>query len=66
FIDDNNVRINNRHDFVNDFSGDHIKAGVGFNAKIQDDLSLFGEVNYRSGSYIDDSVQANFGIRYNF
>lgn len=66
FIDDNKVRINNRHDFVNDFSGDHIKAGVGFNAKIQDDLSLFGEVNYRSGSYIDDSVQANFGIRYNF
>ncbi len=66
FIDDNKVRINNRHDFVNDFSGDHIKAGVGFNAKIQDDLSLFGEVNYRSGSYIDDSIQANFGIRYNF
>ncbi|MDG9730113.1 autotransporter outer membrane beta-barrel domain-containing protein [Ignatzschineria sp. RMDPL8A] len=66
FIDDNKVRINNRHNFVNDFSGDHIKAGVGFNAKIQDDLSLFGEVNYRSGSYIDDSVQANFGIRYNF
>ncbi len=66
FIDDNKVRINNRHDFVNDFSGDHIKAGVGFNAKIQDNLSLFGEVNYRSGSYIDDSVQANFGIRYNF
>ncbi len=66
FIDDNKVRLNNRHDFVNDFSGDHIKAGVGFNAKIQDDLSLFGEVNYRSGSYIDDSIQANFGIRYNF
>lgn len=66
FIDDNKVRINNRHDFVNDFSGDHIKAGVGFNAKIQNDLSLFGEVNYRSGSYIDDSIQANFGIRYNF
>src|SRR5699024_9074980 len=66
FIDDNKVRINNRHDFVNDFSGDHIKAGIGFIAKIQNDLSLFGEVNYRSGSYIDDSVQANFGIRYNF
>lgn len=66
FVGDNKVFINDRHQFINDISGDVLKVGVGFNAKFQNNLVLYGEVNYRKGSYLKSSYQGNIGIRFDF
>ncbi len=66
FIKSNNVRINQRYDFNNDFSGNIGKYGLGVNATVSEKTSLYMELNYRNGSQIESPIQGNIGFRYNF
>ncbi|GKX61983.1 autotransporter [Pragia fontium] len=66
FIRSNNVRINQRYDFNNDFSGDIGKYGVGLNAQITAQTSLYMEMDYRKGSQVETPIEGNLGFRFNF
>ncbi|VEJ54976.1 autotransporter outer membrane beta-barrel domain-containing protein [Pragia fontium] len=66
FIRSNKVRINQRNDFNNDFSGDIGKYGVGLSAQITAQTSLYMEMDYRKGSQIETPIEGNLGFRFNF
>ncbi|VEJ54970.1 autotransporter outer membrane beta-barrel domain-containing protein [Pragia fontium] len=66
FIRSNKVRINQRNDFNNDFSGDIGKYGVGLSAQITAQTSLYMEMDYRKGSQVETPIEGNLGFRINF
>ncbi len=66
FIKSNHVRINQRYDFNNDFSGNIGKYGLGLDARISERTALYMEVDYRKGHWVEMPVEANLGFRINF
>lgn len=58
--------INGINRFDNNLNGTSGKYGAGMSAQLADNVSLYGEVNYRQGSYVEDPVQGFAGIRIGF
>ncbi|MGH1605888.1 autotransporter outer membrane beta-barrel domain-containing protein [Yersinia proxima] len=65
FIKTNTVAINNIG-FDNDFSGNVGKYGMGIDATVANNTSIFAEVDYLNGSKIETPVTANIGFRLRF
>lgn len=66
FIDNNKITINSDDSFKNDMSGIAVKTGIGTTAIINNDFSLYAEVNYMKGKDISMPYSANLGMRYFF
>ncbi|GKX56837.1 hypothetical protein SOASR030_29490 [Leminorella grimontii] len=66
YIDDNRTTINDLNTFKTDLSGDMGKYGLGVSATVNKEVSVFAEVNYAKGSKMEEPMQGNLGIRYNF
>lgn len=66
YIDNNNTVINQRNRFTTDLSGDMAKVGLGVDARLSRQVTLFAEVDYAKGSKIEVPVQGNLGLRYSF
>ncbi|MFW5393052.1 autotransporter outer membrane beta-barrel domain-containing protein [Yersinia sp. 2544 StPb PI] len=65
FIKTNTVAINGIG-FDNNFSGNVGKYGMGIDATVASNTSIFAEVNYLNGSKIETPVTANIGFRLRF
>ncbi|WP_392432437.1 autotransporter outer membrane beta-barrel domain-containing protein [Yersinia sp. HM-2024] len=65
FIKTNAVAINGIG-FDNDFSGNVGKYGVGVDAIVASNTTIFAEVDYLNGSKIETPVTANIGFRLRF
>ncbi|CQI94586.1 putative autotransporter protein [Yersinia frederiksenii] len=62
FIKTNTVAINGIG-FDNNFSGNIGQYGVGIDATVASNTSIFAEVNYLNGSNIETPVTTNIGSR---
>ncbi|CQJ05214.1 autotransporter outer membrane beta-barrel domain-containing protein [Yersinia frederiksenii] len=65
FTQSNAVAINGIG-FDNNFSGNVGKYGVGVDATVANNTSIYAEVNYLNGSKIETPVTANIGFRLRF
>ena len=65
FIKNNTVAINGIG-FDNDFSGNVGKYGMGLDATVANNTSIFAEVDYLNGSKVETPVTANIGFRLRF
>ncbi|CNJ07512.1 putative autotransporter protein [Yersinia rohdei] len=65
FIKNNAVAINGIG-FDNNFSGNVGKYGVGIDARVARNSSIFAEVDYLNGSKIETPITANIGFRLKF
>ena len=65
-VNANHVTINNQHRFNNAFQGNLGRYGVGLDSRVGKDLTIYAEVDYQNGQYIESPVMANIGLRYNF
>ena len=66
YIDNNTTVINHRNSFNTNLSGDVAKVGLGVNASLSKQVSLFAEMDYSKGNKIENPIAANLGLRYNF
>lgn len=66
YIDNNTTVINHRNTFNTNLSGDVAKVGLGVNASLSKQVSLFAEMDYSKGNKIENPIAANLGLRYNF
>ncbi|QBH97645.1 autotransporter outer membrane beta-barrel domain-containing protein [Limnobaculum zhutongyuii] len=66
YIDNNSSVINQRNKFTTDLSGDMAKAGLGVDARLSRQVTLFAEVDYAKGSKVEVPIQGNLGLRYSF
>lgn len=62
----NEVVINQVNQFKNHQNGTSGKYGVGLTANPTKDMTLYGELNYRNGSFVEEPVQGVAGIRISF
>lgn len=66
FAKSNQTTINGVNRFDNNLNGTSGKYGVGMSAQLVNDIILYGEMNYRQGSYIEEPMQGTAGIRIGF
>ena len=66
FADNNNVRINDSHDFRNDISGTTGKYGLGVSAQPTPNAGVWAEARYENGRHTESPVTASIGFRINF
>ncbi|QIR27810.1 autotransporter outer membrane beta-barrel domain-containing protein [Kluyvera genomosp. 3] len=62
----NEAVINDVNRFKNHQNGTSGKYGAGITVSPAKDVTLYGELNYRQGSYVEDPVQGMAGIRISF
>ncbi|MBD2784855.1 autotransporter outer membrane beta-barrel domain-containing protein [Xenorhabdus sp. DI] len=65
FIKDNEVTINQTL-FDNNYSGNVSKYGLGVNANVTKNMSLYTELNYLNGNKVETPVNATVGFRVSF
>lgn len=65
FMTANRVEINDAG-FNNDLSGSSVKAGVGINASITDNLKVNSEAKYVRGDKVESPIMASIGLSYSF
>lgn len=66
FAKSNQTVINGVNHFDNNLHGTSGKYGAGMSALLADNVTLYGEVNYRQGSHVEEPVQGVAGIRTGF
>lgn len=66
FAKSNQTTINGVNRFDNNLNGTAGKYGLGMSAQLADNVALYGEMNYRQGSYIEEPMQGTAGIRIGF
>lgn len=66
FSDNNNVRINDSYDFLNDISGTTGKYGLGVSAQLTPNAGVWAEARYENGRHTESPVTASAGFRINF
>lgn len=62
----NEAIINDVNRFKNHQNGTSGKYGAGITVSPAKDVTLYGELNYRQGSYVEEPVQGMAGIRISF
>lgn len=62
----NEVVINSVNRFENNQNGTSGKYGAGIVVNFAEDVTLYSELNYRHGRYVEDPLQGMAGIRINF
>ncbi|MFU0923253.1 autotransporter outer membrane beta-barrel domain-containing protein [Kluyvera sichuanensis] len=62
----NEAMINDVNRFKNHQNGTSGKYGAGITVNPVKDVTLYGELNYRQGSYVEEPVQGVAGIRVSF
>ncbi len=62
----NETIINDVNRFKNHQNGTSGKYGAGITVSPAKDVTLYGELNYRQGSYVEEPVQGVAGIRVSF
>lgn len=65
-VKSNQSTINGVHRFDNNLNGTSGKYGAGLSATLAGNVTLYGEVNYRQGSHIEEPVQGVAGMRIGF
>lgn len=66
FAKSNQTTINGVNRFDNNLNGTSGKYGAGMSAQLANNVALYGEVNYRQGSHIEEPIQGTMGIRVGF
>ncbi|MBB1202051.1 autotransporter outer membrane beta-barrel domain-containing protein [Enterobacteriaceae bacterium 89] len=66
FVKSNEAHINGVNRFDNNLNGTSGKYGAGMSVALAPQAALYGEVNYRQGSYVEEPVQGVVGIRIGF
>ncbi|MDE5206572.1 autotransporter outer membrane beta-barrel domain-containing protein [Citrobacter amalonaticus] len=66
FAQSNETTINKRYRFDNNLNGTSGKYAAGLSVLLAQDTTLYGEMNYRQGSHIEDPVQGTLGLRIGF
>lgn len=66
FADSNEVTINARNRFDNNQNGTSGKYGLGSSANVGKNTTLYGEINYRQGSHIEEPIQGVLGLKFAF
>lgn len=66
FVKSNQTVINGANRFDNNLNGTSAKYGAGMSVGLAANATLYGEVNYRQGSHIEEPVQGVAGIRIGF
>ncbi len=66
YMDNNDVVLNRRHTFNNDFSGSIGKYGLGVDVNWGAQSHFFTELNYRKGKRTESSHDLTIGVEYNF
>lgn len=66
FVKSNQTTINGVNRFDNNLNGTSGKYGAGVSAQLGRNVTVYGEINYRQGSHIEEPVQGTAGIRIGF
>ncbi|MDI7383111.1 autotransporter outer membrane beta-barrel domain-containing protein [Cronobacter dublinensis] len=66
FAHSNEAEINNVNRFKNHQNGTSGKYGAGLTVSPAKDVTLYGELNYRQGSYVEEPLQGMAGVRISF
>lgn len=66
FVKSNQTTINGVNRFDNNLNGTSGKYGAGVSAQLGRNVTVYGEINYRQGSHIEEPLQGTAGIRIGF